>query len=119
MAMAMLAAPQMTMAQTPQPHEMQRVEKVRGAVVFYEFDESGNQFRRMPVQPTGVAVQGALVSETSGKGYVLLETAQGRFWVDKLNVKLSAAPLQARCSYVSRRSDTTTAGVRGSNEGCK
>lgn len=115
----MLSALPMAAAQTPPSHEAQRVEKVRGAVVFYEFDESGKQFRRMPVQPAGVTVQGALVSETSGKGYVQLETAQGRFWVDKLNVKLSSAPLQARCGYVSRRSDTTTAGVRGSNEGCK
>ncbi len=109
----------MAAAQTPPSRDVPRVEKVRGAVVFYEFDESGNQFRRMPVQPTGVAVQGASVSDMSGKGYVQLETAQGRFWVDKLNVKLSSAPLQARCGYVSRRSDTTTAGVRGSNEGCK
>ena len=112
--MLLVLAPVALMAQTAEP---QRVEKTRGKVAFYEQMPDG-QFRRLPSQPEGISLEGAVVKEVSGKGYVLLETGNGKFWVDKLSVKLSGNALQARCGHVSRASDSTTAGARGAGEGC-
>lgn len=95
-----------------------RVEKIRGKVVFYERD--GDRFRRMAQQPDGVLLDNAPVADVSPKGYVLLETTQGKLWVDRMNVKLTAEPLPASCGrLVSSASDAVTAGVRGAGEGCK
>lgn len=98
--------------------EPARVEKVRGKVVFYEQD--GDRFRRMAQQPESVVLDNVAVAEVSPKGYVLLETGQGKLWVDKMSVKLTAEPLPASCGrLVSSASDAVTAGVRGAGEGCK
>ena len=89
-----------------QAAEPQRVEKTRGTVVFYE-KTPDDQFRRLSPQPEGVALEGVVASEVSGKG-----------WVDRMSVKLSGTQVLARCGTVSRASDSTTAGVRGAGESC-
>ena len=100
-----------------QAAEPQRVEKTRGTVVFYE-KTPDDQVRRLSPQPEGVALEGVVASEVSGKGYVLLETDRGKLWVDRMSVKLSGTQVLARCGTVSRASDSTTAGVRGAGESC-
>ncbi|MCL1528770.1 hypothetical protein [Xanthomonas nasturtii] len=100
-----------------QPH----VVEVYGQVVTYA--ESEGRFRRVGPLPAGVDLRLAKVSQISPKGYVLVETAAGPVWLDKLKVKIAGdlkLSSNVRCtSTVSEASDAVTAGVRGVGEGCR
>ncbi|PPU74280.1 MULTISPECIES: hypothetical protein [Xanthomonas] len=100
-----------------QPH----VAEVYGQLMTYE--EVDGRFRRSEPLPAGIDVRQARVTRVSPKGYVLVETANGPVWLDKLKVKV-AGDLKlsgnVRCtSMVSEASDAVTAGVRGVGEGCR
>ncbi len=100
-----------------QPH----VVEVYGQVVTYA--ESEGRFRRVGPLPADVDLRLAKVSQVSPKGYVLVETAAGPVWLDKLKVKIAGdlkLSSNVRCtSTVSEASDAVTAGVRGVGEGCR
>lgn len=116
--LAMLLPMQPIFSQGRQPPV---VAEVYGQVVTYE--EINGRFRRVGPLPAGIELRQAKVSRVSPKGYVLVETAAGPMWLDKLKVKVAGDLTlsgNVRCtSTVSEASDAVTAGVRGVGEGCR
>ncbi|PPU52913.1 hypothetical protein XarbCFBP6827_16130 [Xanthomonas arboricola] len=117
----LLLAALLTLPAFAQDRQQPYVVEVYGQVVTYV--ESDGRFRRVGPLPAGVDLRLAKVSQVSPKGYVLVETAAGPVWLDKLKVKIAGdlkLSSNVRCtSTVSEVSDAVTAGVRGVGEGCR
>lgn len=118
--MLLLAALQVQPA-LAQGQQQAYVAEVYGQVMTYQ--EVDGRFRRVGPLPAGIELRQARVSRVSPKGYVLVETAAGPVWLDKLKVKVAGDLTlsdNVRCtSTVSEASDAVTAGVRGVGEGCR
>lgn len=87
------------------------------------FQRVDDRFKRLGPLAAGAVKLPAPVLEESSKGYVLVASATGPVWLDKLDVTLvprKAPATMARCGpAVTSAADTTVAAVRGAGEGCK
>lgn len=96
-----------------------RIEKARRDQVT-EYVQDGDRFRRGEKIPSA-RITGTKVLEVSPRGYVLVETAAGPVWVDRLDVEINPKlPVKAEClALVSAPVDTTAGIVRGAGGACE
>ena len=97
--------------------DQDRVEKTRGDVVFYQLLDDGNHVRMDP-QPVVQSLAGATIRQQT-RGYYLVDTGQGEFWVHRSNIALGKEkPLTARCGGISVASSYEQKVARGAGQGC-
>lgn len=96
-----------------------RVEKARKDHV-PRFQADGDRFVKAETVPSAMVVGGVIV-EVSSRGYVLVATASGPVWLDKMDLQIHPKlPMKGKClAGVSSAVDTTSGIVRGAGEGCQ
>lgn len=98
----------------------QVVKLLAGSPVTYSVDKQYGKVRRGERLAEGALALPAPVLDTSPRGYVQVQGADGPVWLDNMDVEIDPpVRVDARClSNITKSSTTTTAAALGAGEGC-